>query len=100
MLNRELCSDECFLMPFIIYHDIELLPYFTNGIDFFKENIIITESKSNALHTKFFREIRDGYDYFKTNLKNDLIYDIVMLLPIEYQEKYKKCFPLFGKQIL
>lgn len=96
MLNRELCSDECFLMPFIIYHDIELLPCFSTDIDFFKENKIINESRSNALHTKFFIEIKD----LKTNLKNDLIYDIVMSLPIEYQEKYKECFHLFGKQIL
>ena len=98
MLNRGLCSDECFLMPFIIYHDIELLTYFSNGLDFFKENIIINESKYNALHVKFFRDIINGYGNLKTNIKNDLIYDIVKSLPIEYQEKYKKCFPRFGEQ--
>lgn len=94
MLKRPLISDECFIMPFLIYQNSVL-----NSIGTFcelnKKCPILTYSLSNALHKKFFTLGSDT----KTNKKNQLIWDICQELPIEYYNSYKEAFPNFGSDI-
>ena len=55
----------------------------------------------NALHVKFFREVINGCGNLKTNIKNDLIYDIVKgHYQLSIKKNIKKCFPRFGEHFL
>lgn len=94
MLKRQLISDECFIMPFLIYQNSALNSIGTFG-ELNKKSPILTYSLSNALHKKFFTS---GVDT-KTNKKNQLIWDICQELPIEYYNSYKETFPNFGSDV-
>ena len=98
MLNKDLISDESYIMPFLIYHDIKIKSL-TNTCGcgkLIKENSIIPITENSALHKKFFSNNIGNY---RKNKKNQLLYDIVMSLPNEYQIKWKKTFVNFGNDI-
>lgn len=97
MYGRELISDECFLMPFLIYNNIKIVNI-TTFSEYNKISPIINDMQISALHKKFFYN-NDGSDT-KHNKKNLLLNNICELLPEKYRLSYIEKFPDFGKDVV
>lgn len=94
MYGRQLQSDECFLMPFIIHNDIQVYAVHDNMKQFYRTNKFIDGSQRTAMHRRFYTDAKMSFD---TNRKNQLIVDVVNLLPVEYKKSMLDVFPNFGR---
>lgn len=88
MYDLELQSDETFIMPFIVKNKIPIHTVTSSWDIFFSKTKVITDSQKYALHKKFFQNEKN----FNSNKKNQLLFDILQKLPIEYLRSYKEVF--------
>lgn len=89
MYNEELVSDECFLMPYLIYNKAKIFSI-SKGITGLNAiaPFMNCANDNNALHNMFFINKND----FSTNKKNDLIKRILLKLDNKYLNSWKECF--------
>lgn len=96
MSTKQLVSDECFLMPFIINKNIKINTIGGVGSEGLqnlnKISPLIPNTQTSALHKMFFNQ---GSADTHKNLKNILIKNIIEELPFEYYVSYKNKFKNF-----
>jgi len=95
MMYKPLISDECFIMPFIIRHKLNIynISKGLHDLNKFSPLIKYAEEK-DALHIMF-----TPNGNFKASRKNQLIWDICQELPHEFFDTYKQTFPNFGTDV-
>jgi len=93
-LGMKMISDECFLMPFIIYDNCKVINLHGNMSALDRVSPIISGTQNeDALHVKFYGTPNNQV---RLNKKNQLIWDICSKLPLKYKKRYMETFPNFG----